>query len=160
VAASHLRGNGLVSPEVEDRATRLGAALFIFGLVTEPASAAREATWALIYPDELAALAEATRDDYFLTNGCLELEAELRQREWAALERLLGLVAAGEGTVPERIERLPDRAFRPAARAALPTRLAQVALGRARSNAKNVVRPARAERASLGARRAWPRPCR
>ena len=33
------------------------------------------------------------------------------------MERLLGLVAAGEGPLVERVERLPDWAFRPAARA-------------------------------------------
>jgi hypothetical protein len=47
----------------------------------------------------------------------MEVEAALRDREWAALERLLGLVAAGEGDLAERVWRLPDWAFRPTARA-------------------------------------------
>lgn len=49
-----------------------------------------------------------TDDDLVLVNACLELEHELRQRSYAAVERLLATVAGSEGNLAERVVALPE----------------------------------------------------
>jgi hypothetical protein len=67
----------------------LGAALFVFGLVREPPLAAADASWPFLYVREMEALAAGGEDDLALLNACLEVEYELRRRQWKALEHLL-----------------------------------------------------------------------
>lgn len=47
-------------------------------------------------------------EDLGLLNACLAVECALREAEFAAVERLLALVAGGEGSLTERILALPD----------------------------------------------------
>ena len=60
-------------------------------------------------PAELTLMQEATEDDLALANACLEIEQELRQRGWDAVEHVTALAAGRHGTLPERINTLPDR---------------------------------------------------
>jgi hypothetical protein len=63
---------------------------------------------------ELAHAVDA--EDLALINACLEVEADLRERACAALERLLALLPpGGEGTLTERVTALPQPAFAAAA---------------------------------------------
>ena len=106
--------DGVVTDDVATRADRLGVHVLMFGLVREePRNAVRSlAVVPLLMPEEIGMFCTRDDEDLALSNACLEVEAALRDREWAALERLLGLVAAGEGPLVERVERLPDWAFR------------------------------------------------
>ena len=52
-----------------------------------------------------------TADDLALAGAMLSLEAELREKGWAAVERLGALVAAGEGTLQERVLALDGADF-------------------------------------------------
>src|SRR5688572_7491451 len=114
VGATHQREDRVVSPDVPTRAERLRVNLFIFGVVREPPRKALEGTWDALALDEIDLFRAGDEEDLALSNACLEAEAALRDREWAALERLLGLVAAGEGPLDERVWCLPDWAFRSA----------------------------------------------
>lgn len=102
--------------DVPTRAERLRVHVFIFGLVREEPRDALCGTWDALGLNEIDLFRTGDDEDLALSNACLEAEAALRQREWEALERLLGLVAAGEGDLDDRVMRLPDWAFRPAAR--------------------------------------------
>jgi hypothetical protein len=71
---------------------------------------------------ELAALASGGEEDRHLLNACLEVEYELRRRQWDALERLLPFLEAedewdGRGWL-ERLEELPEPEVYTALRAA------------------------------------------
>jgi hypothetical protein len=46
--------------------------------------------------------------DLALVNGCLETEAELRERSYAAVERLAARVAGRKGELDDRIRTLPS----------------------------------------------------
>jgi hypothetical protein len=48
-------------------------------------------------------------EDLALLNACLEVEAELRQQGYVAVERLLATVAVRNGRLSERVTSLPDR---------------------------------------------------
>src|SRR4051794_27340694 len=52
---------------------------------------------------EQAGLNDPSDEDLALLNACLELECELRAREFATVERLLALVAAGGGALGDRV---------------------------------------------------------
>jgi hypothetical protein len=79
-----------VSAEV--RARRLGVALATFGVVNEPPRDAMLATWPLLSPEARAAWQEGDDEDVHLANACLEVERELRDREWSVLQTLLSLM--------------------------------------------------------------------
>jgi hypothetical protein len=97
--AERLRvGLSMLSPE-PSRPSEAGAALARHGL----ARADR---------DVLAG--PSCEDDRHLLNACLEIEAELRVRQWRALERLLGAVPAGDGDWGDRLVALPRRRLSPA----------------------------------------------
>jgi hypothetical protein len=74
----------------------------------DPAEAAAQGL-APLSPADLAVLAQAmTDDDLALTNACLEVEEELRQRGYAAIERLLATVSGAQGDLTERVVALPE----------------------------------------------------
>jgi hypothetical protein len=50
-------------------------------------------------------------EDLDLINACLEVEHELREDAFAALEELLMWCQFSDGSISERIHALPDRAF-------------------------------------------------
>lgn len=56
-------------------------------------------------------LETAGEPELALLNAVLEVEAELRDAEFAALEQLLTLCQFDEGALAERVAALPDRAF-------------------------------------------------
>lgn len=61
-------------------------------------------------------LAQAiTDEDLALASAALNVEAELREEGWASLERLGALVAAGEGSLQERVLSLSGGEFAQAA---------------------------------------------
>jgi hypothetical protein len=109
----------MVNDDVATRADRLGIHVLLFGLVgEEPRDAVRAlGVVPLLMREEIDLFRTGDVEDLHLAKALMEVRTGLRDREWAALERLLGLVAAGEGGLAERVERLPDWAFRPAARA-------------------------------------------
>lgn len=57
-----------------------------------------------------------------LVNACLEIEQDLRERGWDAVERVTALAAGRKGTLTERIKSLPNA--RPSRRSATCTRRA------------------------------------
>lgn len=59
-------------------------------------------------PAEVALLEEAGDEDLALVNACLEIEDELRERSYAAVERLAASVAGKPGELDDRIRSLPD----------------------------------------------------
>jgi hypothetical protein len=67
------------------RAERLDVLLRIFGSQHLTADDAL----AFVDRDEFYAISDVTDADQELANACLELEEELQDREWAAVERLL-----------------------------------------------------------------------
>lgn len=75
----------------------------------DPAEAAAQGL-APLSPADLAVLAQPmTDEDLALANACLEVEADLRQRNYAAIERLLATVAGSEGNLTERVVALPQQ---------------------------------------------------
>lgn len=63
-------------------------------------------------PDrDLPVLSAIDADDLALGNACLAVEQDLRAEAWAAIERLLALIDAEPGPLPERISALPDPDF-------------------------------------------------
>jgi len=68
-----------------------------------------------LLPYGYACARAVTADDLALAGAMLSLEAELRERGWAAVERLGALVAAGEGTLQERVLALDGADFAGAA---------------------------------------------
>jgi hypothetical protein len=59
-------------------------------------------------PAEVALMDGAEEVDLALVNACLEIEDELRQRSYAAVERLAARVAGRKGQLDDRIRSLPD----------------------------------------------------
>jgi hypothetical protein len=57
----------------------------------------------------------AQNDDVALVNACLEIEHELRQREFVAVECLIALAARSGGALVERLRELPLPKFAAAA---------------------------------------------
>ena len=57
----------------------------------------------------------ATDDDLALVNECLRLEYEMRQRAYAAVQRLLGYANLEDGDLSERLLALPLQPFADAA---------------------------------------------
>ena len=53
-------------------------------------------------------LDEVEEDDLALASACLEIEHDLRARAYEAVERILSLVATGDGLLGERIVALSD----------------------------------------------------
>ncbi len=84
------------------RAERLGAAMLLFGLVREPATAALRAAGdlPLVTDDAWAAWRSADDEDVRLAHACLRTEFELRDRQWQALEFLLYVRTAPEASLP------------------------------------------------------------
>jgi hypothetical protein len=68
-------------------------------------------------PAERRLSVAAGEEDYALLNALLELEAETRERDFAALERLLALAQFEDGDLDDRLLALPPRAFASAASA-------------------------------------------
>jgi hypothetical protein len=64
---------------------------------------------------DVAALELAGDDDLVLVNSCLVVEYELRERAYAALERLCAHTAAETGPLDERLRALPLQPFADAA---------------------------------------------
>jgi hypothetical protein len=64
---------------------------------------------------DVAALELASDDDLALVNSCLVVEYELRERAYAALERLGVHAAEEEGQLDERLRALPLSRFADAA---------------------------------------------
>jgi hypothetical protein len=60
-------------------------------------------------PAEVRLLEDVTEADLALVNACLEIEQELRQRTYAAAERVLAYAAGGSGKLDKRILTLPER---------------------------------------------------
>ena len=52
-------------------------------------------------------LAAVSHDDLALVNACLELEAELRERAYQAVERLCARLPGGDAPLDVRVRRLP-----------------------------------------------------
>ena len=71
-------------------------------LPMNPAEAAEHLT-----EEDAEAIQEITQDDLDLVNACLVAEAELRREQFAAVEELTSLVAAGEGGLDQRVAALP-----------------------------------------------------
>lgn len=62
-------------------------------------------------PAELGLMNAAEDEDLALLNALLAVEAELREAEFATVERLLVLTRFAEGELDERLLALPDRTF-------------------------------------------------
>lgn len=95
---------------MSERADRLGASLRLFGLVREPGHAAVEAAavMPLLSAEEWEAWRETDDDDRALALACLNVEFELRERQWRALEEFGAAYSAGQGaTAEERIKTMP-----------------------------------------------------
>jgi hypothetical protein len=91
------------------RAERLRVVLaFCAGMPYLDPSEAGEQGRTPLSPADLTVLAQPiTDDDLALANACLEVEADFRQRGYAAVERLLATVAGTQGNLRERVVRLP-----------------------------------------------------
>lgn len=98
-----------------ERAERLGAAMLLFGLVREPATAALEANadLALLAAGEWEAWREADDEDVRLAHACLSTEFELRERQWRTLEFLLYVLTAPEVALPQPTSAQPVTAAGP-----------------------------------------------
>ena len=70
---------------------------------------------AYVTDEDAYLLASANAEDLALVNACLEVEQELRQRAYAAVERLLAHAAGKQGALDERLRALPLRPFADAA---------------------------------------------
>lgn len=81
-----------------ERADRLGAVMLVLGLVKEPAPAALDglAETPLLTTEEWEAWRSIEPEDRDLAWACLTAEFELRERQWAALERFGAAQAAGD----------------------------------------------------------------
>jgi hypothetical protein len=107
----------MIDDEPELRAERLRILLALFrGAPTVPPSE--------VVPLELLRvewsrvrefLDSVTDDDLTLANEILNFEHEYRQREYAALERLLTHVPSGDGSLDTRLQQLPMPEFAAAA---------------------------------------------
>jgi hypothetical protein len=64
---------------------------------------------------DVAALELATEEDLALVNACLVVEYELRERAYAALERLCARASEEQGQLDERLRALPLSNFADAA---------------------------------------------
>jgi hypothetical protein len=102
----------LYGPEVRAKALQ---ALLVLGdaLRHEPLEQAWRTSVPQLYPCEIAALELADDDDLALANACLEVEAELRRKEFAAVEGIMGCLpspTSGEGSLDYRLRKLsmPD----------------------------------------------------
>jgi hypothetical protein len=84
---------------VSSRADRLGAAILVCGLVREPADAAIRALedLPLLDGEQWEAYRDLDHEDVALLRACLEVEFEIRDREWEALDRLGASLALGGG---------------------------------------------------------------
>lgn len=93
-------------PEV--RAERLRVMLVAFNGMPylDPAEAAGHGLTDLSLAD-MALMCDVGDDDLALANACLEIEEELRQRGYAAVERLAVRVAGNAGELDDRIRLLP-----------------------------------------------------
>lgn len=91
------------------RAGRLRIALALCAGIPylDPNEAAQQGLVPLA-PGDLGLLAETlTDDDLALVNACLELEQDLRERGYGAIERLAARLAWEDGTLDERVTALP-----------------------------------------------------
>jgi hypothetical protein len=97
--------------DVAARAERLGAVLKLAGGMPylDPREVAGNGLPPALYPGELAAMNDVDERDLALINACLEVEQDVRERSYAAVERLLALLAGRRGDLPSRITSLPDR---------------------------------------------------
>lgn len=84
------------------RARRLRVALTLFGTVIEDPRAAMDASNTLteegrpmFEPDDIYAFRAGDQVDLDLANACLSIERNLRDAEWAALERVLAAIPPG-----------------------------------------------------------------
>jgi hypothetical protein len=88
------------------RSRRLGALLYLYaGGPPDPLALRDE-----LHRDELDALADLTEDDRHLANACLALEAHLRRRQFAAVERLLAVGVFSPLDAPAHLAALPPAA--------------------------------------------------
>lgn len=88
---------------------------FAAGVSTLSVSEASAAAFPGVTRREIRFMHAAGEEDLALLNACLEVEHELREREFAALERLLVLSQFNEGPLDDRLRALPPRAFAHAA---------------------------------------------
>jgi hypothetical protein len=97
----------------DERAERLRVALAMFEgwPYVEP----RESPVALS-PAEVSIAGDADERDVELLNACIEVERELRECGYAALERLSAVVAGKQGNLEERVRALPPSELRAALR--------------------------------------------
>jgi len=87
----------------EERAERLRVLVEVAPyLPLHPAEAAEFLT---VEDGEL--IQRITAQDLDLVNACLEVESDVRRKQFAAVEELMSLVSAGEGGLDERILALP-----------------------------------------------------
>jgi hypothetical protein len=84
------------------RADRLAVMLTIFGSQHLTADDAL----AYVDRDDFYAISDVTDEDQELANACLDLEGELQDREWAAVERLLFHGMFGEEEVEASMDEL------------------------------------------------------
>jgi hypothetical protein len=104
-----------VPPEIRARALR---ALLVLADARHdtPLEECWEQAVPQLMPCELAATELASEEDLALANACLELEHELREQEFAAIETLLGsLPPSGDADLDDRLRRLPLVKFAQAA---------------------------------------------
>ncbi len=96
---------------VEERAERLRVLLSVGPCARSDAD--------LSYEDEHA-LEGLTQEDLHLANACFQVEAEIRSRQFLAVEELAAAVGGrAEVTVEDRVCALPDPEFNSAARLAI-----------------------------------------
>lgn len=97
--------------DVAARAERLRAVLKVCSSTPylDPGEVLENGVPPALYPAERAAMNDVDAVDLALINACLELEQELRERSYAAIERLLALVGGRRGDLPSRITSLPNR---------------------------------------------------
>jgi hypothetical protein len=100
--------------EVSERAERLRVLLSV-----GPWSSEIERAIGELPPDDVAKLDGLDEEDLALANACAAVERDLRERAFAALERLAAAInTAGEaGSIEDRIANLGEAEFRTAARA-------------------------------------------
>jgi hypothetical protein len=79
----------------ELRAERLRVTLSMFGVVHTDFASAYEDAAGRMSGGEHALFQSTTAADLELSNACLDVEAALRRREWAALESLLAAIPTG-----------------------------------------------------------------
>lgn len=109
-----------MTQDAPPRASRLGAALLICGLVREPAvdAVVGASVTGLLTSTEWDAWRAGDETDRRLALACLEVEYGLRDQQWAALAALGDAWAAGTGPTPEdRIATMPAEAARSALQA-------------------------------------------